>query len=224
MRKRLVPIMEKYDSAYIYHYSTEKYDQLQTLEITEHKTMKDLKEEIDWAKKSCQKYPRSMAMSFLLDPVPYRTIAGIFNHEHAFWKSGTLLYQYMVLINSLPKDIYYRMSETPLNVDLLENKSDEYFTANEKTDYEQYQKEVQAYRCMVNKEKEKLHEVGEGLTALKEQINRFKGKTEYFYKKAATGNYKYYDKTLYACYVPHVQIYPATGIVQYESVSEIILA
>lgn len=221
MTQRLFTAAEAYTSNKLYHYSKEKYDQLQSYKVTHNLSDKDLKQEIEWAKKICDKYPRSTYISLFMDPIPYKTIASIFNHEHDFWKSGTRLFEYTVMTESLPKDVYYEILETPLNVDLIENVSDKFITVTEEEDRKAYEEGLQAFKCFLARKKLKVGEVGEGINNLDAQIDRFKGLTEIYFKEARNPKYKYYDPTLYACYVPHVQLHTESGIIQYASVKEI---
>lgn len=191
----------------IYHYSKEKYDKLLTLEkqrnITPEERVKAMKAMVqgDHAGMYFEH------ISFFIDPLPLDVIAGIFGGMHPVWQTGTNLFQYVVETSLLPR-FKYEVVESPEKTEL-------YYDDNIST--EEY------YRRLKQLNKEKGY-VGNGSTALTTACKPLVGRTREFYQQLS--NRSNFDelKNKYAATVPHLMLYPDSGIIHYKNVSIVKIA
>lgn len=196
----------------LYHYSKELYDKLKTKRIS---GLAD-KKEIEEAEKfqSVSGLPGAYVdhISFFFDPIPYKEIGNIYGNFHSTWYNGSELNEYIIDTRELDNDITYYITETPNQIKLLDN-----------TDWIDTDEFLLEYKKKLNALKKEWKEIGHSKKDLEEQIKLYKGKTLDYYIKARKRRDYEENKFKYAANVPHSMIYPKSGIIEYESVSKIII-
>lgn len=190
----------------LYHYSKEKYDILKTLEFQRKITEEEYRKARESLIKSNGVLPGYyfQHISFFFDPIP-RDVYKYFNNNHHVWTKGNKLYEYEVYVDDIKK-FKYHIVETPDIVELIydESVTDEDF-------YKSYEE------LTLNKY------TGSNAKDLYEASYEFIGETSNYYKKAFKLDSKKEQRMKYAAGVPHVMIYPDSGLIKYRSVNEIIL-
>ncbi len=209
---------------YIYHYSTKLYEELKSRakfdNISEKELEKMYKVEVV---QYCSPDVYDKSISFFMDPIPLKTIAKIFDHKHDFWQSGKELYMYVVLLDSLPEDISYYITESPLANEMLANSYKEMPNDDEGPEWDKW---IAKFKCRRLRLLKEAGLVGIGLDKLIEQVNKFEGLTEENFRKAKSYIYMTdedrYHK--YAASVPHLMLYPDSGVINYQSVKKVKIA
>lgn len=176
----------------LYHYSTDEYDYIKTLN-QQNRVTKD----------SVRDYGNSA--SFLFERIPL-DIGDIFAGDNPFWVSTTRLYEHEILLSDIETDINYHITESPQKTDLLYNKQD----------WTKVTKEnglVKTYLQQVNELELKLGYIGAGRNKLLQIItkNNLHFGLRDNYIKAVAMVRKYNEKEnleKYAALVPHVMLYP----------------
>ncbi len=176
----------------LYHYSTDEYDYIKTLN-QQNRVTKD----------SVRDYGNSA--SFLFERIPL-DIGDIFAGDNPFWVSTTRLYEHEILLSDIETDINYHITESPQKTDLLYNKQD--WTKVTKDNGL-----VKTYLQQVNELELKLGYIGAGRNKLLQIItkNNLQFGLRDNYINAVAMVRKYNEKEnleKYAALVPHVMLYP----------------
>ena len=198
---------------YIYHYSKERYKDLRSLRCQNKLTKKEL-DDLDTQYTlgfNPDKYTKSI--SFFVEPIPYDIIGDLFNNKHNVWKNGNNLYEYLVDVDTLEKNILFMVAESPakskyyLSQD-TDNMSDE---------------EFDKYLKIVEKVMYKNKDIGIGRSQLETQIQRYQGMTRELFIAARKLPDSESTKEKYAANVPHLMLYPSGGIIQYKKINTIVI-
>jgi hypothetical protein len=193
----------------LYHYSLVEIDVLRSLR--KQGLMND-EEKIKIARRT--KYSPGNYfdhISFFLEPVPLDTIAACFKHTHPFWKSGTELFEHAVDIKKL-KDFKYQIVESPLKTAIYDH-----FPETPSMDEETWDN----YQRLVFELQKTAHEVGESNKMLLEIQTALMGKTKEYFERIRFRNDFENIRLKYAATVPHVMLYPKTGLVNVDSVRKV---
>lgn len=212
--------MSDFNYNYIYHYSPKLFDQIESLakqkNIPEEKLDKDAEVSVD---EYCNPEVYERNISFFIDPIPLREISAIFNHKNKNWVSGKELYMYTVDVESLPIDIHYYVTETPLATKMLID-SDKYWPTDEKS--KEYDNYLKKFKCKKLKLLTENKSIGYGRDNLIEQIKKYQGQTTEFFKKAQEITQLKDDvQSKYAVAVPHLMLYPKSGVINYLTVKKV---
>lgn len=194
-----------------YHYSKSEYKELKSLYARGG-------EKKGYESDDNDPYGYKKNISLFLEPIP-RDIAKILHGEHEFWKSGTALYEHVIDLSAIPKDIVYMVTDTRLIVDLLYNKQDWSKVEGNPKLREQYLKEAKELE-------DREGYSGEGRDNLVKVIKGLK----YDIKKDYKEMYKLHKKNpednlmkKYAACVTHLMIYPASTPIKVSSSFQITL-
>jgi hypothetical protein len=194
---------------YIYHYSSDKYSELRSLRKQSGRSKKELDQIDKDFSFNENKYTNNI--SFFIEPIPYDIIGDLFNNKHNVWKNGNVLYEYMIDVNTLEKNIYYSLVESPEDIKTLDLNYDKDMTDKEFDIYIKNKLDAKYARG----------ETGIGRANLIKQIKLYLGTTRQLFIDAR----KRYDaeltKTKYAANVPHLMLYPSSGIIQYQKYDQI---
>lgn len=177
-----------------YHYNTEQLDTLLSLAIRGKGNISD----------NPRAYNKNI--SLFLEPLPLN-VAEIFHNTHGFYRSGLDLWEHVVDSNTIPLNILYTLTETPEKVALLYG-SQKWYEGMPQSLIDSNKKEI------TDMEVEKGY-LGEGrLNMIKACKSIPKGIEKYFMK-----SFKLHEKfpedkinEKYAANVPHLMIYPESGI------------
>lgn len=195
----------------LYHYSDVQMDVLRTLRKQGHTETP----QYTGINSSRQKYyPGDYIdhISFFLEPIPLDTIAACFKHNHRFWISGKELFEHEVDIKHL-KDFKYHLVESKLLTGLRDNVLDTSIIDNG-SNFEQYlrlRNELQ-YVC---------GEIGDDNAALLEIQAASKGVTKECFEKIRMRADFDSIRDKYAATVPHLMVYPKTGLITVDAVRKV---
>lgn len=178
----------------LYHYSKNEFDSIKTLEQQE----KDGDREVTIVDGVKQDYKKHI--SFFFEKAPLDILGKIFGKEHSAWYPGSELFEYCVDSSMLGK-FSFHLVESPEKTKLYYDSS--------LTDKQYCQKLLQV-------ERERGY-IGRGEKYMEEAITPLLGGTrEAFKQLPQRPNWKEI-KNKYAATVPHLMVYPDSGIVRYES-------
>ena len=173
---------------------------------------KILDEENDWKKKTNAPGIKSDGISLFFDPVPLKLLGNIFKNnekKHHTWFNGNKLYEYVVDINALETNLKYNIVETPSDNETLDE-----------TKWVDTDDFLIEYLFAKNNRKILTKEIGNSKIDLLKQISLYKNTTEKMYYNAS--KHKVFFKDNFECYaarVPHLILYPETGIINFEYVN-----
>jgi hypothetical protein len=151
--------------------------------------------------------PYCNQISFFIEPIPFDIIGNIFNNKHSVWFNGNHLYEYLIEVDSLDKNIMFKVAETPADMKLI----DSYDTDSMPDD------EFEKFMKLKQKEKYARGEIGIGRDLLKRQIKLYLGTTRQAFIDARKRPDAKETASKYAAYVPHLMLYPESGIITYQS-------
>lgn len=191
----------------LYHYSKDLYDAIRTRSNVGGLTQEEIKEENERAKLTNSPGSYNDHVSFFFDPIPLKTIAKIFHNRNPFWKEGNKIYEYEIDTTSFNSDILFDIVETPYKVKTLDE-----------TEWVETEEFLFEYLKEKYKTSLVMGETGRGIQKLQNQIQKYKGKTEYFYLQASKRNDFEENIDKYAAKVPHVMTYPTLGFVKIDKV------
>lgn len=199
----------------LYHYSKDKYPVLKTKRLQGSLTKEEIKRA--GANLSSTAFGKSYVdhISFFFDPVPLILLPKIFKGQSKVWFKGNHLVEYTVETEHFEKNIHYQVVESPEDIN-----------ARDEVDDYKWDKEPgysKRYFERRNQRKIDTHEVGNSLEELNKQIQLYQGRTEEFYLKASKRSD--FDENIlkYAANVPHLMIYPSSGIIKYESSRNVVV-
>lgn len=197
----------------LYHYSKKRYDVLKSRRVQGVCT----KEEIEEAEKFALQYssggPYIDSLSLFFDPIPYILLPKIFKNGHHTWVKGNELFEYVINVDSLEKNINYYVTETPDDLKDLDKIDDNKWENDPNYSVEYFKHKF--------KRKQSTGEIGTSLSKLKDQIKIYAGGTEQSYIAASKRSDFIDNQNKYAASVPHVMVYPSNGIINIESTRKI---
>ena len=179
---------------YLYHYSDQLFDSLKTRE----KQNKPLDPKV---KTNFSDYDKHI--SFFLEPIPLDILPDIHHNKHPFYVAGKEVYEYRIPTVNLGT-MRYHLTESPEKTKALyDNSIDD-----------------DAYYALMDKVNKEQKYVGTSIKDIEELVDKFEGTTRNFFLKVPT--YPNYEeiKNKYAPCVPHLMVYPSTGVVRYSSVTK----
>ncbi len=194
----------------LYHYSTHHYDQLKTLEKQRPLTKKEIDQGAA-SVKSGAALPYYAHISFFFEPVPLDLVGSIFPKDHHTWFKGSRLYEYVVDPSSI-EHFQYKVVESPEKTALY---------------YDGSVTDAEYHRRIAVLDKT-LHYSGHSVAELKLAAQHLEGSTrDSFLALPSRSNWHGKEKDSiqkkYAATVPHVMLYPASGVVTYQSVKKVVV-
>lgn len=187
----------------LYHYSTKKFDKILSLSGQG-------KVNNEWSP------DYSDHISLFLAPIP-RDLPAILHNEHNFFKDGAEIYEYVIPLSALPKDIKYVIVETPEKIDLIYNKQNWDIVDTNPEIREKYMKEITDLETKLKYRGNKTKDFLEGYERLDKDIR--KSYIEAYKIHKARPEDELMEK--YAANVPHVMFYIGTKPVKPISVEKI---
>ena len=190
----------------LYHYSKELYPELKTLEMQRSITKDEIKNYESFKTPLSPSKPYWKHISFFFDPIPIDKIGVWYGKGHRIWYSGNRLYEYTVNAKDLGR-FSYEIVEPPEKTAILFDD-----TIPTEVYYSRMLEIIKAneYR-------------GDSLSDLLKASKPFIGKTAKYFE-AAVNHPNFEDfKEKYAACVPHVMIYPASGVVKPTKVGGVII-
>ena len=186
----------------LYHYSVTKFDNLTTAEYRGSKVTEDMIK----MKRPYTPGFYNQHISFFFDPVPFQLLGKLYGKDHKAWYPGSKLFQYIVDSEKIG-DFAYHIVETPEAIEMV------FDDTIEPAEFHRRFSEIA----------EAKKYIGKGNIELEHGSRKFIGKTREYFTKASKMEQFDSFKEKYAACVPHVMLYPKTGIVKYEEVSNIVI-
>ena len=200
--------------SYLYHYSTERFEEIITREeqskrgfnILSDQEKKDLDKKANYRS---SKHPYYKELSFMIDRLPFDIILSAnFSTNHKVYRKGNLIYEYKIRLEDLPQ-MYWQIVESP--TDNLLSKLP-WFENN------LYKKSFFKIKSLLKKLQK--YESND-MERLKEVVEEFEGTYPMYYKKWINSKKFNYQKNMYAASIPHVQLYPLSGNIKIDNVQKI---
>lgn len=181
----------------LYHYAKEYHDELKTLEMQREITVDDISKYQAYKTPLSPDKPYWKHISFFFDRVPIDKMGGWYGKDHHTWYSGNILYEYTVDITTFGR-FSYDIVETPDKIELL---------------FDESISDQQYYQLMLENIKKKGYR-GNSTFELNKASKPFVGQTEKYIQHAVEhSKFETFNRQYAAC-VPHVMIYPSSGVIK----------
>lgn len=198
----------------LFHYSVERYGTLKTREkqgtVTEEDRQKDIQEHQDYYNKMGIDRPGFYFehISFFFERPPLERMSKVFPSGHDFWFKGNRVFEHIVDSSSIGS-FDFEIVEFPEKYDLYYN--DNIDTAT--------------YVVKLKEATESLGYIGKGNKALELAVvnNKLLNKTGHYYDLLKSRPNFDKIKNKYAATVPHVMLYPSTGIVRPFKIQQVVI-
>lgn len=201
----------------LYHYSDKLYPSLQTRRKSGLATREEIKKAETDAKQYSSPGPYVDHISFFFDPLPLDILPTLYAPEHQVWFKGNRLYEYMVDVEGLPRDLTYHVVESVRKTAYR----DRFIKTHNWVDDDpvllsKYLKELKGLQL-------KWGELGRDWFMFKKKIRDHRGTTRDAYIKARQRDDFEEGRHRYASNVPHLMLYLQDGEVQYSAVNTVIV-
>ena len=198
----------------LFHYSVERYGTLKTKEkqgaVTEEDRQKAIQEHQDYYNKMGIDRPGFYFehISFFFERPPLERMSKVFPSGHDFWFKGNRVFEHIVDSSSIGS-FAFEIVEFPEKYDLYYN--DNIDTAT--------------YIVKLKEATESLGYIGKGNKALELAVvnNKLLNRTGYYYDLLKSRPNFDKIKNKYAATVPHVMLYPSTGIVRPFKIQQVVI-
>lgn len=154
-------------------------------------------------------------ISFFFDPIPSKIMPDIFSKGHPFWFAGHRIFEHVIEVNELDAKIRFEVVESLKKTTLL----DEFSEKNNWVD--DNPQLLKQWEALIARESVKWGEVGNTRAQLKEQIRNNVGYTQPCFILASQRDDFQFGYNKYAANVPHLMLYPATGMIAVREVYEL---
>lgn len=194
----------------LFHYAPQRWNVLKTKRKQLLVTERDIV--LETRKNYRQIAPYYDHISFFFEPIPAKHMGYFFRGvPHRTWRKGAVLYEYQVDTDNF--DFGYMIVETEGDYNQLIKDWPTTATLSEA--------QIERYKVNYYKRKIKTGEASKTKDNFEKMANPYVGKLLQNYIKAS-GLYEYEEeKHKYAAFVPHVMIYPKTGMIEFDSVKRI---
>ena len=189
----------------LFHYSDKLFHHIKSLRAQGHLTPVQIREAEKLAKGTILP-PYIDNISFFIDPLHLSAMPGYYDDKHTFYKHGKELFEYEVDTADLG-ELTYHLVESPEKTAMLYDPS---------VDDAEFYAKMDEYN-------KSLKYIGNNVNDLDEVINKFKGTIDGYFHKVRS--YPDFEKNLtkYAACVPHLMIYPKSGVVKYRQIHSVIM-
>ena len=186
----------------LYHYNKTPIDTLKTKRVQGQVSTQEIQEAENYAK--LFQLPGSYIdhLSFFFDPIPSVLLGSLYGDFHSIWWNGNTIVEHVIDTEDLDPHLIYRVVESPEKLaylDSLEQREGDEWLIN--------------YYVGLNAIQLQNGELGSTRDNLEHQIRVFQGRTAFFYAQAKTRGDWEANKMKYAACVPHLMLYPDSGII-----------
>lgn len=207
--------LESRQSQKLYHYSSDYWDVLKSRRVSGIASSDEIRKADQSADQKESHGSYVDHISFFFDPIPSKLLSELFGPGHRAWFKGNVLYEYVIDVESLENDIAYHVVESFHRTLFLDKFSEKHnWIDDDPRLLKLYLKELKPLEAAWG-------EFGTGLRELRKQISANQGNTEAGYRFAAKREDFADGQHRYASNVPHLMLYPANGIVVWESVNKV---
>lgn len=202
----------------LYHYSSELYSRLETRAVSKSMSEKEIrKARSDAASKPWFQLPYCDHISFFFEPIPASLLPRLYPKDHHTWRIGNVLYEYVIDIKTLPMRLKFEVVESPA----ILKRYDEFSIERNWTEKDPVI--LKDWMLLENQLMREFGLYGESRSSLERVIPQFdKGISEYYIRASQREDFAD-NKYKYASCVPHLMLYPPSGIVNPTSVNQLIL-
>jgi len=201
----------------LYHYSKDFYPNLLTRRKSGKADAAEIKRAEESAKRLGLEGPYVDHISFFFDPIPADILPGLYGPDHAAWFKGNKLYEYVVDVDSLQRDLLYRVVESERKTAFMDKfVKDHNWVEDDPVLLMKYLKEIDALQ-------RKWGELGRDWPEFKKQILQNQGKTRAAFIRASQREDFQEGRQRYATNVPHLMVYPTPGVIDYAEVNTVTL-
>jgi len=194
----------------LYHYSKEQYPVLTTRSKGGRATKEEISIATKWSRENNTVGPYTDSISFFFDPMPSDIIGRLYNGQNDFWLTGNKLFEYVVETRNLEPDMLFSLVESPNKVKILDD-----------TDWIDTDDFLHEYLLKEGERMRKNGETGNGIDNLENQIKKYVGTTRAAYIAASKRHDFQENIRKYAANVPHLMLYPKSGIILINHVNKI---
>jgi len=190
----------------LYHYSDAQYVQLQSRRVSGLPGPPGVKVSDDYFDH----------ISFFFDPIPSKLMPDIFDKGHPFWYKGHKLYEHVIDVDDLEDKFSFRVVESARKTELLDEFSKEHNWEDGDP------RTLVLWNAELFKMQRKYGEVGHSKAEFKAFLKTLsRGTTKFGYLAAKARPDFDWGYNKYAANVPHVMLYPSTGIIPVKEVYEL---
>jgi hypothetical protein len=201
----------------LYHYAPDFYPNLQTRRKSGKADVAEIKRAEESARRLGLEGPYVDHISFFFDPIPADILPNLYGQDHAVWFKGNKLYEYIVDVDSLQRDLLYRVVESERKTAFLDKFAEEHnWVDDDPVLLMKYLKEIDTLQ-------RKWGELGREWSEFKKQIQLNQGKTRSAYIRASQRDDFEAGRRRYASNVPHLMVYPSPGVIDYAEVNTVTL-
>lgn len=141
-------------------------------------------------------------VSFFFEPLPLEKMGDHFGNFHDFWFNGHLVYEHVVELADVPRDMRFDIVETPT--------VREWWKTHGFDDDAPKAERLRVFAEM-RKAKESFGEIGFNARQLERAAKRYSHGVYDYYRRQKSSEFWDEGKTKYAAGVPHVMIYSEIG-------------
>jgi hypothetical protein len=194
----------------LYHYSKEPYTELLTKRASGVASDQDILKAVTSSKlRGLHGHLYVDHISFFLDPIPSIVVGNIF-HGHSFWVKGNTIYEHVIDVDKLEKNIEYEFVESEQRIELLDQFAEqENWTSDDPAIYKKWLTTELTHKY-------RWKEIGESREFLKTKIKELRGHLGVQFMKARERDDYKDNAQKYAAFVPHVMLYPSSGAIKVE--------
>lgn len=194
----------------LYHYSTEKFDILKTRTAQGINDTKDINQTNKLISKILKFGSYNDHISLYFEKAPLDILGIIYKGvDHDIWYADSKLYEYEIHLDDIG-EFAYNIVETPLEIKMFYD--DKYDDMS-----------MEDYVKMLYKLKFKAGLCGTDRSNFIKQVNKLKGTiVDEYIKLPSRPNWEDIN-LLYAPTVPHVMLYPESGVIKYHSVKPVVV-
>lgn len=196
----------------IYHYSSEPRFSIKTKRMSGMAT----KEEIEKAERQAKRHDYIGAyvdhISFFCGRIPASLLPRLYGQDHQAWRNGNHLYEHVIDTATLDKDVAFTLVES-------RNEKLEFDKFSEKNNWTGDDPELLAkwFKHLAQCRK-KWGEEGSSLKLLDKQVGLYEKTLKRDFLAAAADPDFEYGRMKYAANVPHLMVYPSSGVVVPEKI------
>lgn len=202
---------------YIYHYSSEPRFSIKTKRASGAAVPEEIAKSEANAKRHSFIGAYVDHISFFCDPIPSTKLPAIYGEDHQAWRNGNVLYEHLVDVSTLEKNIAFTLVES-------HREWDEFHRFAKKNGWTGDDPELLAKWYKHIKDKRKTWgEEGKDLKLLEKQVRAHSGRLLNDFVDASMREDFEEGRMKYAANVPHLMLYPKDGVIVPEKISKVVM-
>lgn len=203
---------------YLYHYSADIRNPIMTKAMSGFITKENVLKERLKAKNS--RWPARAYcdhVSFFFEPIPAALLPTLFPSDHSAWAKGKVLYEHLVKVDSLPSIIPYDVVEASSTISAYDKFSLENNWVDDNPTL------LLEWMLFEDKFMRRNGDRGNSLNVLKQKIVENQNQLVEKFTEGSKREDFIYNKYKYAACVPHLMIWPPSGMFEASTVNRIVM-